>query len=224
MTIARLLVAVAALASAAANARDHDVQIWNTVSATKAVSPTTDIVVDISARYFEDASYIGQFLFRTGVTRKLGGGVSVTGGYIYSRNDRSDAASELHEHRAWEQVQVRLLRTRGGFELTTRTRLEQRFLQGERDVALRFRQQLRAQLPLGKTGVGIAGSYEILAEANGPSWGPKRGIEQLRTYAGLTLPIDKRLSADLGYLNIHVFRRGENRVNDIATLTLSARF
>lgn len=217
------LIALVGLASAPARASERDRQLWNTVTAVGKLGQDAEIGLDVSARYSEDMSHLGQFLVRPTVTYQISPTVSVTGGYVYSRNDTSTDVPS-HEHRALQQILVRLLRTERGVELATRIRVEQRVREGQPGVAFRLRQQLRAQLPLGETGLRATGSCEVLVEANGPDWGPRRGIEQLRAAAGLILPISKALSAEAGYMNMRQFRRGENRVNDIATLALAARF
>ena len=217
------LIALVGVAAAPARASERDGQLWNTVTAVGTLGKDVEVGLDVSARYFEDVSYLGQLLVRPTVTYRISPTVSVTGGYVYSRNDTS-TDTRSHEHRALQQLLVRLLRTERGFELATRTRVEQRVREGQPGVAFRLRQQLRGQLPLGEAGLRVTGSCEVLVEVNGPEWGSKRGVEQLRAAAGLILPISNTLSAEAGYMNMRQFRRGENRVNDIATLALAIRF
>lgn len=218
---ARRLLALSAGVAAPAVASERDAQLWITAMAVAPVSARAEAQLDLSVRYFEDASHLGQVLVRPMVTYRVGPAVSVTGAYVYSRGDTS-AGRPTHEHRALQQAQFRLARARG-VELTARTRLEQRFQAGEGGTAFRIRQQLRGQASIGAR-VRAYAAYEVFLEASGPDWGPERGVEQLRATAGATAPLAGRLSIDLGYMSLRQFRRGGNRVADIALLSLVARY
>ncbi|MGF2076040.1 DUF2490 domain-containing protein, partial [Enterococcus casseliflavus] len=57
------------------------------------------------------------------------------------------------EHRIWQQLQFAALRTKAGAPLViSRTRLEQRMIEGRDDTGWRLRQFVRLQVPIARKG------------------------------------------------------------------------
>ncbi len=50
-------------------------------------------------------------------------------------------------------------------------------------------------------GVSALGSAEVFVALNDADWGPRAGFDQLRTFAGIEVPIGGQSTVELGYLN-----------------------
>jgi hypothetical protein len=217
------LAAAATIAAASpAKASDHDPQAWLSLTATVAVAKRVDATMEVHTRFTDDASRLGQLLLRPSVTLKLDDRFSLAGGYVYVRNDlRGTLTSE--EHRLWQQLGY-VLHQRNGVRLSGRTRIEQRQRAGApADLGWRLRQQLRLQLPLPRSKVAALVWNETFMQLNDTRWGARGGIDQVRSFAGLSVPITSRFSVEPGYLNQAVFRVGADRINHIAVAAFVAR-
>lgn len=210
-----ILVAIAVLLTptAARAQAEHDEQIWTSVNVIAPASPDVDLMLEAHARYFDGASRLGQLLIRPSATYKLPRAFSVSAGYVYART-RPLGGRATDEHRSWEQVGYVFASDASGPLVLGRTRLEQRFRPDADGVGWRARQFVRAQLPL-KTGSPIRAVVwnETFVGLNDTGWGARGGVDQVRTFVGLSLPVAKGATVEPGYFNQTVFRVGRDRVN-----------
>ena len=211
----------AVLLAAPAQATDHDAQVWTSLTATAPMSKRVDVTLEAHGRFSDDVSRLGQLLLRPSATLKLPGGASVAVGYVYARTAFANTRTN-EEHRSWQQVGYRL-HENGRMRLTGRTRMEQRFRVGATDdVGWRLRQQLRVQaIRPGKVAPLVWN--ETFVQLNDTRWGARSGVDQVRTFVGASVPLNKALSIEPGYLNQTIFRAGPERVNHIALAALVAR-
>ena len=108
-----------------------------------------------------------------------------------------------------------------GIPVIGRTRLEERFLEGSSDMAVRARQMVRVNAPLGRGFVAI-GTSELFVNLNSADWGPRAGFDQLRLFGGIGVPIARGLWIEAGYMNQYVARHARaDRMNHNISLTLS---
>lgn len=224
--IRTIAAALAIVASAApAYASDHDEQIWTSVTGTTALSDSVDATLELHGRYTDEVSRVGQVLIRPSVTVKLPRGWSATAGYVYVRTRFAGTVAN-DEHRAWEQVAYTFRQDQTtGLSITGRTRVEQRFRPDADGVGWRLRQQLRAQLPLPGGGPVRALVWnETFVGLNTTEWDRHKGVDQVRTFIGASLPVAKGITVEPGYLNQTVFRIGPDRVNHILAANVFARF
>jgi hypothetical protein len=130
------------------------------------------------------------------------------------------------EHRPWEQLQWR--DQIGEWTAISRSRLEQRFFEGEDDVGNRFRQMFRGSLPLyGPASPYLALSDELFFDLDDTSWGQRGGLRQNRVFAGLGFFLDeqRQVALEVGYLNQWLDRSsGDDRMNHVLSLTLFTNF
>lgn len=221
-----VLLSTSALALAVpAHASDHDEQVWTSATATTALSSKADATLELHSRYTDGVSRVGQILIRPSVTFKLPDGWSLTAGYVHVRT-RSVGTPPNDEHRPWQQIAYTFAADpKAGLTVNGRTRLEQRLRPGSGEVGWRWRQQLRAQLPLPGGGPVRALVWnETFVGLNDTGWGQRAGVDQVRTFVGAAVPLAERVSIEPGYLNQTVFRRGSDRVNHILAANLLARF
>jgi hypothetical protein len=112
-----------------------------------------------------------------------------------------------NENRVYEQV-IFQHPLKGG-QFTGRNRLEQRFIADAASVANWNRTLLQYSQPIPK----ISGCYwtawnEILVQLYGVHNGPKRGLDQNRTYVGVGKNLTNHLRLEGGYMLLYAHRPG----------------
>ncbi len=126
--------------------------------------------------------------------------VSVWAGYAWIPTYLDEGEPRLlNEHRPWQQVLYQ--GTVGPLSLQFRPRFEQRFREGQSDVAfrLRFFGRFQARLTQGIPLV-FAATDEVFVALNDAAWGPKAGYDQNRLFLGLGYGTTPRVEA--GYLSV----------------------
>ena len=161
------------------------------------------------ARWFDNASGLGQSIIRPGVGYKLSDQVSIWLGYAWVRTSPSEK-KHTDEHRVWQQLSWSNAYSWGS--LSTRTRLEQRFLNNGDDTGWRFRQFLKYTHPLVTERVYLSLWDEVFVNFNNTDWGASSGFGQNRMFAGFGVFIDskKHYRFELGYLNQFVSLHDQN--------------
>lgn len=184
-------------------AQDSDVQLWTIASATGEVDGaklTLETVTRTGDRNgFYDAQIGGW------VATEVGDGVEI--GFGYRHAQFFDHGHETtNEERLRQQVSVPLGKL-GEVRVAARLRLEERFISGGGEIAVRVRPQLRLSLPLNAHKLTLVASHEAFVNLNGTAWGVRGGYERMRTAIGLSFPLTGRLSGEAHYLNQYRFGR-----------------
>jgi hypothetical protein len=161
------------------------------------------------------------YILRPALGVQLDPRVQLLAGYHYQLNDPV-IGPDIEEHRLWQQALVRLAGRPGKAVLLSRTRLEQRFVVGEADDAMRLRQFLRGQVWLDE-GWSVILVGEAFVGLESTDWGQRRGLEQFRSFVALGRQLSPRLTLEAGYLNQRIVRPGRDRANDVLNLTLFYR-
>jgi hypothetical protein len=190
----------------AASAAEHDALLWTGISANGPIGRHILLTADAQARFGSAPADSRQFLIRAGLGTELAPGTAVHAGYaLFRSGNTGDLATE---HRFWQQIGLPLAGTER-LSLSARTRLEQRFLSNDPTVRWRLRQQLRAELPLGRpNGTKAVLATEGLFNLNRRPGAARTAIDQWRFQLGLSVPIAKGISIEPSYLNIYTPRRG----------------
>lgn len=126
------------------------------------------------------------------------------------------------EHRIWQQALLRLAGTPGEAVLMSRTRLEQRFVEGVSGDGWRLRQFLRGQYWLDEDWSGIAVS-EVFVPLNDTRWGQRSGLEQMRNFIGVGRKLGPRFNLEAGYLNQRLIRSGPDSTVHVLNINLFYR-
>ncbi|WP_066648502.1 MULTISPECIES: DUF2490 domain-containing protein [Sphingomonas] len=170
-----------------------------------------------------DATRATQILLRPAIGVRLARDTTAHVGYVYVHTDSANGAA-TNEHRLWQQLSFPILRNSRGLYVWGRSRIEQRMVEGRRDTGVRLRQFVRAQMPL-RRGAKLSGVVfvEGFYAANSTDWGARAGFDQVRTFAGVSIPLNKQVNLEPGYLNQTIFRIGPDRVNHVASLNLFVR-
>ena len=213
------------LCPAAANAQTdgEDFQVWTYATISAPLSETVDATVDLHAGLTDDAERASQYLIRPSLSLKLDDHFAIGGGYAYLRRHPVDGAA-INEHRIFQQVRFRLSKEDVGLQLSTTTRLEQRFEEDSEGTAWRLRHQTRLDLPLSSRNKVRAVLWnEPFYSLNSTSWSGRRGFSVMFNFVGLSIPISQSVTLEPGYLNFRVFVPGRDRVNHVAGLFAAIR-
>lgn len=221
-TIVRLVVpTLVALASVPVQAQD-DGQAWAQALAQGSIKGDLIFWAEGQTR-FTDATRGTQIIIRPAIGLRLARDTTAHLGYAFVRTDPANGAA-TKEHRIWEQLSFPIVRNGRGLYVWGRSRIEQRMIEGRRDTGWRLRQFVRAQMPLRRGGklsgvIFAEGFYAV----NSTDWGARAGMDQIRTFVGLSIPVGKKVNLEPGYLNQTIFRRGPDRTNHAASINLLAR-
>lgn len=152
-----------------------------------------------------------QLLIRPAVGYDLGKGFSVWQGYGWTP---SHQPVFRNEHQLWQQLLVEHKFKR--LNLVNRTRLEERFISDAGNTPLHLRNLTRVSYPLGKSQKWAIVLYDELFvnlnfAQNLP--GPRSGLDQNWTFAGINRKFNKHINIDLGYLGNYVNRRGPGTID-----------
>jgi hypothetical protein len=214
---------VAALVStgAAANTVD-DVQVWTTLSASGSIKGDLVGQIDLNARTSIDPGRVLQTLARSTIGYRVTPSLTLSLGYGHITGFRLNQR-DLAEERLYQQLQV-TLGNLGNATVSTRVRLEQRFVRPGHDVGWRYRQLLRAQMPLRHAGPALVVQVEPFFALNSTDWGARAGFDHVRTMVGVNVPLAKALTVESGYQLQYVRGVASDRLNHVVPITLSWRF
>ncbi|MEW5740039.1 MAG: DUF2490 domain-containing protein [Myxococcota bacterium] len=159
---------------------------------------------DVHARANQDFSGVN-YLVRPGVGWRFRPDMVAWLGYAWTPQTQGGAIT-LDEHRVWQQWTWDGPRFESGVRLSLRSRLEQRFANGE--VGLRFRQFVRVQSPfLGGGPVLLAAWDEAFVAFNDTSF-QAAGFDQNRLFLGVGTKVGSVARVEAGYFNNWLSRPG----------------
>lgn len=180
---------------------------------------------DAHARYLDDGNHFHQGIVRPGIGYTLMDNTAVWLGYAWITTS-PEGKKDFHEHRIWQQLtwSTRL----DPVTLSTRSRLEQRFLETGDDTGWRFRQLLKLVYPFSfEPRFSLVGYDEIFINLNSTDWGADSGFDQNRLFAGFgwNFDTDRRITAEIGYLNQFIRKpSGDDEMNHILSINLLLNF
>lgn len=199
------LTAMAALFFAhAARAAEEDFRVWEnvtTIAKLGAIDPELDkwrLWLEGQGRFREDATIADQALARGGVGYQLNDRASVWLGYAHVWTSPAGRPVN-HENRIWQQV---LLTDRAWFgDWSSRTRLEQRFIDGVSPVEWRLRQFVRFSAPIADTPLSLVVWDEVFLRLNSTTPSARFGFDQNRAFAGFAYKFGEPARVEIGYMN-----------------------
>lgn len=218
--LAPILLALTALP---ARADTDDGQAWVNLTVQGPVQGKLLAWAEVQGRFGNDASRLSTSILRPGVGYQLSKDVSVWVGY--GRITTHNPGADVGEDRLWQQVSWNAGQVLGG-ALSTRTRLEQRFVETGSDAGWRLRQFVKYSHPLRSGGdTAFVATSEIFVALDDTDWGARSGFDQIRNFAGVAFSVSPKARLELGYLNQYIDRPGsDDRVNHAAAVNLLARF
>ena len=223
------------LATARGTRADEDSGIWIAASANGKLPPSLNddkgswrLWLDGALRFGDDASRLSQALVRVGTGYALNESWSAWLGYAYIRTDEPYAVVPTNEQRVWEQAIWN--GAIGQAQLSSRTRLEQRYFGGGSDLGWRLREFVKVSRRVGADGSwSMVVSDEIFLNLNDASFTPNvaatSGLDRNRFFVGPGVSLSSSLRAEFGYLNQHTFRRnGPDKTDHILAFNLFTSF
>ena len=179
---------------------------WLFLSAEQSLSKKCALSADVQARSATHLDYLTVLLLRPGLVYKITEKQSATVGYAYSGSWEKEAGAKTYtlENRIWEQYEVdgRV----GRIELTNRLRLEQRFIQKEKDVfAQRLRYFIKTRIPLATDKDFTKGWYaglqnELFLNVQNKENINNKTFDQNRLNGALGYRFSKSWDVEAGYL------------------------
>lgn len=215
--------ALVAASTASAETRE-DEQVWVNLTAMGPIAGDVVYFAEIQPRMGDGVSRLDQLLLRGAVGLKLSPSVTVYQGYAHVVVP-TDGGKDVNEERSFQQLNWAMGKPWGG-ELTSRTRLEQRWRSDGGDTGWRLREMLRYEKPLkpGTNTVNALVYAEGFLALNDTDWGARGGFDQLRSFVGVELGVKEATTVELGYLNQVIDQtRGRTRVNHVASVSLFFR-
>lgn len=213
---------VLAMPGAVAANTVEDLQLWTVLSASGSIKGDLVGQIDLNARVSANQERVLQTLARGTVGYRVSPAVTLSIGYGHITGYRPGQRDNAEE-RLYPQVQWTVGKVAGG-TLSTRARLEFRFVRPGSDTGLRYRQQLRWQRSLEKDGPSLVVQAEPFFALNRTDWGARPGFDQIRLMTGVAVPLSKRLTLETGYQVQYVRGATADRLNHVVPLTLAMRF
>ena len=224
----RLILSLSALASclgAPAHAEtSQDEQFWLNLTSMGSIKDDLVYFAEIQPRVGDGISRIDQALFRGAIGWKFSPSVTLYQGFAHIVVP-VESGKDVNEERSFQQINWTLGKPWAG-ELSTRTRLEQRWRSDGDDMGWRLREMLRYEKPLnpGSDALNALVYAEGFVALNDTDWGVRGGFDQLRSFIGAEVGLPGASTLEVGYLNQVINQRGgDTRVNHVASVTLFFR-
>lgn len=220
-----LLLAETAIARTA-----EDFQTWGNITATGSLGflkpelKNFKYWLEGQGRFGLNTSAFSQGMVRTGLGYQVNNQSSIWLGYAWTPTDEPFTKAAFDEHRIWEQFLWSDKYSWG--TLTSRSRLEQRFMPTGSQVGWRFRQMVKASLPMPfAPSFSFVVSDEYFANLNKTNYGADDGLDQNRAFAGLGYNFDEHIKTEIGYMNQYI-RKANNpdRMDNILSVNLYLNF
>jgi hypothetical protein len=221
--LATALTVMLIAAPTAAAGEEQDFNVWTGQFATIDIDRRDRVFVRLEAqeRFTNDADRLGQLLLRPAVGYRISDTVSLVGGYAYVLTN-PPGPGEVNEHRIFQELNVRLLKTAGGTTLDSRTRFEQRLFEEDGKAALRLRQFVQLRAPISAKNKAVIYTEPFVALNETPL--QRDGLALWRNFAGISVPLNDKIEMVPGYLNQYVFRNGDNRIDHTANINVFMNF
>lgn len=197
-----LLVLPVTLASAPAFAQQVDEQLWLQTNVHVPIAKKTRLTIEGIARWSDRNN--GLFHTEIGgiLSYKIADNVEIGFGYRHVAGHNGNTADDE------DRLRQHVVATFG--RVSTRLRVDERFHPDGDEIGIRIRPLARYNHPIGK-GFALFVSHESFIMANSTNWGQRSGYDRMRNIAGVVIPVSKKLSADVGYLNQYRFGKGGAR-------------
>jgi len=219
--VRRASIALAALLAVPASAETVvDQQIWVNVTLMGTIGPKLAFFVEVQPRTADGAERLGALLLRSAAGWKFSDALTLYGGYARIVSPVRNGA-DRHENRIFGQASWTIGKIGAG-TLSSRTRIEHRRLLDGENTGWRLRDMIRYVHPITTPDAPRALVWaEPFVAFNDTDWGARKGFDQLRSFAGVEIPVKGRSTVELGYLN-HLVNDpgGGRRMNHVASLTM----
>lgn len=171
-------------------------------------------------RYLDDSGGYHQSIIRPALGYAITPNAALWWGYAWINELPTSGAPAFSENRMWEQLTWARECERA--TLSTRSRLEQRFVETGSNTGWRFRQLVKVDRPLERQPhLSLVAWDEAFFELNSTDWGQQDSFAQNRVFAGIGWRCSGKNSPkiEVGYLNQFLRRKGaDDQFNHVASL------
>lgn len=218
-----LVVGLVAMTSCATtSARADDTQLWASTRLTARLAPH---IMASNETVYRTSEERGDYDFVDHIQAgyQFNRHVTLWIGYTH-QTAMSHGRKSYTEQRFRQQVNFENVVRLGPAQLGGRLRIEQRWRNAQSGTGWRLRPQEKLVLPvIGKISVSI--SHEDFIDLNRTSFQSVAGVERMRNAVTLTVPLNKHLSLEVGYLQQHLFGPTNSSSDaNAATLAVSGSF
>jgi hypothetical protein len=189
-----------ALAATPARAQQEDAQVWLQVNTNVPLAQRVRVTLEQIARFSDRQDGLYQTEFGALLGYRVSKKIELGFGYRWVGAHNGNSGAD--ENRLRQQM----VGTFG--PVTTRFRVDERFNPRGGEVGFRIRPLIRYNHKVGDKGVALFASHESFFLPNGTSWGQRSGYERMRNMLGVTLPLGRAVTTDIGYLNQYRPGRG----------------
>jgi hypothetical protein len=201
----------------------EDGRFWLTLSHDYHINDKWRLNLHLQPRWRQEGKEFDQIIYRPGIYYKVAPSLSLGVGYGYILTHLTSGGN-THEQRLWEDVIYQTNLTEE-IKFLSRSRLEQRHLEGRPDVAHRLRQTVRFAVPTHIiNGLSAVFYDEYFININDASWGVHKGFDQNRAFVGVNYLFNQHANMDVGYLNQYVNRPNVDVENHVLAVTINTTF
>jgi len=201
-----------------------DQRVWWNVTAQErgATESPWRWYVELQGRMRDGVDALDQLLARPAIGYDLNARSSVWLGYGYTPAFPS-AGGVVTENRAWQQYLWN--GPAAGGTLASRSRLEERSIEGNEALAWRFRQQVRVTRAVSSGGRATAIVWDEVFVHLNATRRTGRGFDQNRVFGGIGLGLDSHARIEIGYMNQFINGHGgPDRMHHILSGVLTLTF
>jgi len=202
-------------------ADEVDTQQWTLLTIDTNISKRWRGYFEIQPRFGDNISHTERMIIRPAIGYRINPKLSIWQGYGWTPQLEPDFNSE---HRVYQQLLFEDTLGKTGF--VSRTRLEERFINGAGGTAVRLRSMIRFVHPVSadRRWAAVA-SDEVFWNLNSTDRGPVSGFDQNRLFLGVSRQVNKELRVETGYLLNHVntARTSNNRRLNVWLVQFSFR-
>lgn len=197
-----------------------DQQVWLNATLMGTIGPKLAFFVEVQPRTADGAERVGALLLRSAAGWKFSDALTLYGGYARIVTPVRHGA-DRHENRIFGQASWTIGRIGRG-TLSSRTRIEHRQRLDSDDAGWRLRDMIRYVHPITTPEAPRALVWaEPFVAFDDTDWGARKGFDQLRSFAGVEIPVKGKSTVEVGYLN-HLVNDagGRQRINHVASITM----
>lgn len=174
---------------------NQDFRLWAAVYLNFPIAGPVKGYLEANPRFSDDVSQLDQFLLRPAVGYQLTPTTSLWQGYAWVSNYEPNYTQEH-----WLFQQFIYSNTFSTFQLLSRSRLEERWIQSTSGTALRARTMLRVNFPLpAYPALALVAYDEFFVHLNTIRQGPAAGFDQNRAFLAINYTISPNFNVDAGY-------------------------
>ncbi len=185
----------------------QDFRLWSPVFMTAKLPSSFLAHLEVQPRFadLDEAGHIDQLILRPAIGYQLTENLSIWQGYAWVGNFNQPHTPPrpafFEESRIYQQILYS--RKFDSFKITSRTRLEERWIEHVDGTAVRFRTGLRGMYSLPKAPEwALVASDEVFVHLNTVgARGPQAGFDQNRFFVGINRTFSKYFNMDVGYQN-----------------------